>query len=211
MSSSRLPAVNGGASTPRDVTDPALKRGASPATPTSSQPMPPPAAMPPPAPAKAAPPSDEIDDEDDHIDNALDARLDSRPPPPGKTSAASATPTASTSTSAAASPSSSSAPSEPQPPAKVRGLLDEEDEEEEPVGEINGPEEPAPKIAPVVVNKEDPLPLPPVIPKTAPPQKTAAATGLTDQERLRLLEDRFLRGEITELTYRELREKLGKK
>ena len=55
-----------------------------------------------------------------------------------------------------------------------------------------------------------PLPIPPPQP-AAPPQKTAAAPGLTDAERMRLLEDRFLRGEITELTYRELRDKLSRK
>lgn len=64
-----------------------------------------------------------------------------------------------------------------------------------------------------MVNKEEPLPVPPPPPaqSPAPPPKTAAGPGLTDAERMRLLEDRFLRGEITELTYRELREKLGKK
>jgi hypothetical protein len=99
----------------------------------------------------------------------------------------------------------------PPEPAKVRGLLEpEEDEDEEPPGETKGPEEPAPKIAPVVVNREEPLPVQPPQP-AAPPQKTTAAPGLTDAERMRLLEDRFLRGEISELTYRELRDKLGKK
>jgi hypothetical protein len=150
------------------------------------------------------------------IDDQLAARLDNRPPPPGKTHKASAAPAAGTVSPSAPVAESAPAPSsgpEARPPAKVRGLLEEEDEEEEPVGEIKGPEEPAPKIAPVVVNKEEPLPVPPPPPaqSPAPPPKTAAAAGLTDAERMRLLEDRFLRGEITELTYRELRDKLGKK
>ena len=88
------------------------------------------------------------------------------------------------------------------PPPKVRGLLEEEDDEEEPAGEIEGPAEQAPRIAPVLVPKEEP---------PVPPPPKPAATGLSDAERLQLLEDRFLRGEITELTYRELRDKLGKK
>jgi hypothetical protein len=177
----------------------------------SSQPQPPaPPSVAAPPPAKAALPpgkqesaSAELKGEADRIDDALDARLDGRPPEPGKTGAF---------TSAPASPARtppSPPPSEPQPPAKARGLLEpEEDEYEEPAGETTGPEEPAPKIAPVVVNKEEPLPIPP---PATPPQKTSAAPGLTDAERMRLLEDRFLRGEISELTYRELRDKLGKK
>jgi hypothetical protein len=44
------------------------------------------------------------------------------------------------------------------------------------------------------------------IPATAP-----AVAEITDAERLRLLEDRFLKGEVTELMYRELRERLAKK
>ena len=43
------------------------------------------------------------------------------------------------------------------------------------------------------------------------PSPAPAAAEIPDAERLRLLEDRFLRGEITELSYRELREKLAKK
>jgi sugar lactone lactonase YvrE len=52
-------------------------------------------------------------------------------------------------------------------------------------------------------------PPPPSETGTEPPKTSAAA--LTEAERLRLLEDRFLRGEITELTYTELRKKLTKK
>jgi len=118
-------------------------------------------------------------------------RLDTRPPPPGKTSVAAQTGT--------------------PPPEKVHGLLEQEDEEEEPVGETEGPGEPAPKPALVVETKEEPLPAPAPQPQAPPPPPKPSAPGLTDAERLRLLENRFLRGEITELTYRELREKLGKK
>jgi len=118
-------------------------------------------------------------------------KLDARPPSPEKTPVP--------------------ARSAPQIPQKVHGLLEQEDEEEEPPGETKGPGEPAPKIAPVVVTKEEPLPTPVPQPQAPPPIKPSAPAGLSDAERLRLLEDRFLRGEITELTYRELRERMGKK
>ena len=175
-----------------------------------SQPRPPPlATIPPPTPAKAVSrPQDlvdegELEDEEGEVSGAEQSTesapqtsdtFDTRPPPPGKTTMA--------------------ARSETQPPHKVRGLLDEEDEDEEPPGEIEWPKEQAPKIAPVLVSKQEPTEVPPAPPAPtpippAPPRP--AATGLTDSERLQLLEDRFLRGEITELTYRELREKLGKK
>jgi len=182
-----------------------------PPPPPMSQTRPPPlAAIPPPEPAKAVPRPEELkalreleaeEAEDEKAAQAQTAPMpDSRPPPPGKTSVA--------------------AESETHPPQKVHGLLDEEDEEEEPAAEIKGPEEPAPKIAPVLVPRQEPAPPPsptPSQPSMAPshqspePPPKPAATGLSDAGRLQLLEDRFLRGEITELTYRELREKLSKK
>jgi hypothetical protein len=209
------------------------------------------ATIPPPEPAKAVSRLQDLeaqneldadDAEDEESAPATADRIDTRPPPPGKTNVA--------------------AQNETQPPHKVRGLLDEEDdrpradarglhpigdaslspprggeplsdEDEEPPGETEGPKEQAPKIAPVLVSKQEPAeapkyPTPPSAtspsstspsptpppqpsPQSPPPAPKPAATGLTDAERLQLLEDRFLRGEITELTYRELRDKLGKK